>query len=164
MSLYRCPSNVSYPFLCVFFFSLLSRAICRIVETADILNHLSKSTNKSSPPHRTALTPVKGQASSNNKDKRFKTSGLVATAVQSSHTRNKSHHHSSNGRKTQHHRITNNNNIAQRQLSSLVYTDSSIEETTSRNSLKVALRKTKSNSTNNYMKNKLGNEQNNKRT
>lgn len=163
MSLYRCPSNVSYPFLCVFFFSLLSRAICRIVETADILNHLSKSTNKSSPPHRTALTPVKGQAASNNKDKRFKTSGLVATAVQSSHTRNKSHHHhSSNGRKTQHHRITNNN-IAQRQLSSLVYTDSSMEET-SRNSLKVALRKTKSNSSNNCMKNKLGNEQNNKRT
>lgn len=111
-----------------------------------------------------ALTPVKGQGGGpSNKDKRFKTSGLVATAVQSSHTRNKSHHHSSNGRKPHHRTINNNNNIAQRQLSSLVYTESSLEES-SRNTLKIALRKTKSNSTNNYIKNKLANEQNNKRT
>lgn len=79
----------------------------------------------------------------------------------SHHTRNKSHHHSSNGNPRKSHHRTSNNNIAQKQLSSLVYTES-LEENS--RSLKIALRKTKSNSTNNCMKNKLANEQNNKKT
>lgn len=134
------------------------RTICRIVET-DILNQLTttnKNTVKSSPPHRTTipLTPVK-QSSSSNKEKRFKTSGLVATAVQSSHTRK------NNVRKSHHHRTTNFQAQKQQQLSSLVYTESM--EESGRSTVKIALRKTKSNSSNNCMKNKL-NEQNNKKT
>uniref|UniRef100_A0A336MAR4 CSON014405 protein n=1 Tax=Culicoides sonorensis TaxID=179676 RepID=A0A336MAR4_CULSO len=131
-----------------------TKALCRIVQTTDILNQFTKNTGKASPPQRTVLTPVKSALS---KDKRFKTSGLVATAVQSSHTRGRLLH-SSHGRSRSHHRT--NHNINQKQFSTLAYSDS-VEVENCGNG-KIPLKKTKSNSTNSFVKNKLGNEHNKK--
>lgn len=73
---------------------LFSTTFCRVVETAEIVSRMAKGYNgnksSTSSQRNISITLAKNNVSSQlqNKDKKFKTTGIIATAVQSSNNRN----------------------------------------------------------------------------